>query len=352
MLFSAATASSSSASATMSRALLPNLRNSMPAAHAPSSALSAVRRRAVLRASFCSSSACAARQSPLRLSDAQARPRRIDSTAGPARSSARRALSTSTPTRSEPASPSSSSLSSSSSSTSSSTSTPSPPTYHGPLVRTFARLKLFSLGSLLLATGMCPVLLLAPGQVGLGGRVGLCLTALATSGVSTAIIAWIGGPYVGRMTLAQPPPQSQAQAQAQVQVQAGTAQLVAETLSWRLRPIRTTIYEPSFLRGTSRPFATWELATSAPLSAELLQRASAPSSSGAAAPNEGTKTLLVAESVDVRSGKVLGRWLADLQDSAAAAAGEGKTVQCKSEGKPVRHFNVHDELLGEEWQIL
>ena len=72
-------------------------------------------------------------------------------------------------------------------------------TYEGPLSATFRRLKLFSLGSLALASVLTPVLLLAPGEISMAGRVGLCITALATSGVSTALIAWIGTPYVGTM---------------------------------------------------------------------------------------------------------------------------------------------------------
>ncbi|KDN46489.1 hypothetical protein K437DRAFT_223576 [Tilletiaria anomala UBC 951] len=209
------------------------------------------------------------------------------------------------------------------------------PTYHGPLVRTFARLKLFSLGSLFLAVGMCPVLLLTPGAITMAGRIGLCATALATSGVSTALIAWIGGPYVGRMRLVPSPAASEAQ-QSMNKEQSGPV-LQLETLSVLLRPIRTNIYHPSFVRSTSRPFATWELASSVPFSQGIQS-----SSSDA--------DILVAESIDVRSGKVKGRWWATPSQS-----DDGKTTgsfTCRREGKPVRYFNVHDELLGEDWQIL
>ena len=212
----------------------------------------------------------------------------------------------------------------------------SAPLYHGPLVKTFARLKLFSLGSLFLASGMTPVLMLAPGEIGLAGRIGLCATALATSGVSTGIIAWIGGPYVGKMKLLSPGVK-QEQVKGQEQREIISPALQVETLSWLLRPIRTTIYQPAFIRGTTRPFATWELASS------LAKAASTPAS--ASSGQEGRT--LVAESVDVRSGRVRGRWWA------TSAQGEGAgEMTCSSEGKPVRYFNVHDDLLDENWQIL
>lgn len=198
-------------------------------------------------------------------------------------------------------------------------------TYEGPLARTFTRLKLFSLGSLGLASMLTPILLLAPGEISLAGRVGLSVTALATSGVSTALIAWIGTPYVGAMRLL-PLPQ-------------GKVAIELETVSWRLRPQRTLVYEPHFLRPTSRPFAAWEIANSAP-TVRLAEGESVEK--------------LVAETFDVKTGKSLGKWIAKWDGSTRTKDGEEwKAVgRVEVKGRPTRYFNVHEELLGDDWQVL
>ncbi len=95
----------------------------------------------------------------------------------------------------------------------------------------------------------------------MAGRVGLCITALATSGVSTALIAWIGTPYVGSMRLLRPSPSSSSAAAGE-EVEKVVMEL--NTVSWRLRPQRTLVYEPTFLRPTSRPFAAWEITNTPP----------------------------------------------------------------------------------------
>ncbi|SJX61432.1 uncharacterized protein SRS1_10492 [Sporisorium reilianum f. sp. reilianum] len=210
------------------------------------------------------------------------------------------------------------------------TSSPTPPdqvlaTYEGPLARTFTRLKLFSLGSLGMASVLTPVLLLAPGDISLAGRIGLCVTALATSGVSTALIAWIGTPYVGTMRLLRPQPTRVA--------------MELTTVSWRLKPQRTLVYEPSFLRPTSRPFAVWEISNSAP----------AVEVGGEAVEN------VVAETFDVKTGASLGRWIVRYDPEAKTKGEDGVwkavgTVQVQ--GRPTRYFNVHEELLDEDWQVL
>ncbi|KAF6767315.1 hypothetical protein PSEUBRA_003939 [Kalmanozyma brasiliensis GHG001] len=197
-------------------------------------------------------------------------------------------------------------------------------TYEGPLARTFTRLKLFSLGSLGLASILTPILLLAPGEISLAGRVGLSITALATSGVSTALIAWIGTPYVGSMRLLK---------------RDGKVGMELNTVSWRLRPQRTLVYEPTFLRPTSRPFAAWEIANSAP-TVTLGQGESVEK--------------LVAETFDVKSGASLGKWIAKWDGSARSKDGEEwKAVgRVEVKGRPTRYFNVHEELLGDDWQVL
>ena len=211
---------------------------------------------------------------------------------------------------------------------SSSTSLPTEPptvlaTYDGPLARTFTRLKLFSLGSLGLASLLTPVLLLAPGEISLAGRIGLSITALATSGVSTALIAWIGTPYVGSMRLL---PHNV---------------MEINTVSWRLRPQQTLVYDPTLLRPTSRPFAAWELTNVAP-----------PLALASAADHVVDKK--VAETFDVKTGKSLGKWIVKYDtQTKTKVGGECKAVgKVVVQGKPTRYFNVHEELLGDDWQVL
>lgn len=260
--------------------------------------------------------------------------------------------------------------------------------YSAPLAKTFFRLKLFSLGSLALSSALCPALLLAPGEIGLGGRLGLCAVALATSGASTTLIAWIGKPYVGQMRLLTPKAAKTARerdsAEGAGPPEASFAAAVDEkprpaieavTTNWRLRLLRTTIYEPSLLRGTSRPFATWELAAQPP-ARPLPRTQGEPSSSAATTP----LAKLVATTRDAKSGALVGRrwavWSPDTlvrvpegstvlheDDGGAASAdtgtgtgatpgtwlAEGRTVQ---QGPVVRHYSIHEELLDEQWQVL
>jgi hypothetical protein len=192
-------------------------------------------------------------------------------------------------------------------------------TYEGPLSATFRRLKLFSLGSLALASVLTPVLLLAPGEISMAGRVGLCITALATSGVSTALIAWIGTPYVGTMRLLATPQRQHV--------------MELNTLDWRLRKQTTLVYEPAFLRPTSRPFAAWEVTNNAPAPRD--------------APQAETTTK-VAETIDDKTGTSKGTWAVTY----APAADGGASAKVVVKGKPTRYFNVHEELLGEDWQVL
>ncbi|PWN53048.1 hypothetical protein IE53DRAFT_384483 [Violaceomyces palustris] len=222
--------------------------------------------------------------------------------------------------------------------------------YAGPLRGTFHRLKFFSLGSLGLASALTPLLLLAPGEISMAGRAGLAFTAMATSGTSTALIAWIAGPYVGEMKLTKAEGAAGREPAARSDVTLGNERtgeeprhvLVAKTTNWRLRPLRTTIHEPSFLRSTSRPFATWELANQPPRpsqKSDALIEAEAP-------------RVLVSETVDVKSGEVIGRWWARWDTPTSDKGGVNIQGRCEIEGKPVRYFNVHEELLGDEWRVL
>lgn len=216
-------------------------------------------------------------------------------------------------------------------------------TYSGPLANTFTRLKLFSLGSLGLASILTPVLLLAPGEISMAGRVGLSITALATSGVSTALIAWIGTPYVGSMRLL---PTSTSTSASATSPSPKNMALELNTVSWRLKPQRTIVYEPTFLRPTSRPFAAWEITNSPP-----------PLEVPTTQPEEGEGEVMrkVAETFDVKSAKSLGCWMIKYNTQAKTKGQDGvwrTQGKVHVEGKPTRYFNVHEELLGEDWQVL
>ncbi|CAO1625805.1 unnamed protein product [Parajaminaea phylloscopi] len=204
------------------------------------------------------------------------------------------------------------------------------------MASTFFRLKMFSMGSLVLASAFTPVFLLAPAELGMSGRVGLALTALATSGVSTGIVGWIGSPYVGRMTL-----------EAQPDAPLGPPAIVANTLTWRLKPLQTTIYEPSLIRPTSRPFANWELPQN-PGAGTVL--------SSIQDSSDEVQKVLVAETRNLKTGSLVGQWWAETVPGAKSAPANGgkfaQDVRCVGVGKPVRHFQVHEELLGEDWRIL
>ncbi|PWZ03359.1 hypothetical protein BCV70DRAFT_204149 [Testicularia cyperi] len=214
--------------------------------------------------------------------------------------------------------------------------------YEGPLARTFTRLKVFSLASLGMASVLTPVLLLAPGEISMAGRIGLCITALATSGVSTALIAWIGTPYVGTMRLLASQASSGKDSKAANHADAEDTGVVLElnTVSWRLRPQRTLVYDATMLRPTSRPFAAWEL-TNSPPSITLPE-------------DQEEATKLVAETFDVKSGNSIGKWLVKYSSQTQEKQGDTWKAKGVSQiiGKPTRYFNVHEELLGEDWQVL
>ena len=70
--------------------------------------------------------------------------------------------------------------------------------YRGPLTTTFRRLKILSLSSLTLTFALSPFffILETTASVPVVGRLALAGIAMATSGVSTALVAWCGRPYV------------------------------------------------------------------------------------------------------------------------------------------------------------
>ncbi|KAE8209437.1 hypothetical protein CF327_g6574 [Tilletia walkeri] len=244
-------------------------------------------------------------------------------------------------------------------------------TYTGPLHKTFRRLKLFSLSSLVFASALTPYLLLGPGSLDTFGRVALVITALSASSASTALISWIGKPYVGTLNLVRRQQSSLKEQQYTDPLPPSDNQLVAYTTSWRLQPLRTTIYQPAYIRGTSRPFAQWQLAATPP---------ALPISDPALYSSSSKVRSLIAETRKDRTGDLVGQywveWRPDALSKSPAPAptpapsqdadqeqpeptqpeGEAGAWRmegiCKIEGKPLRHFNVHEELLDDEWRVL
>lgn len=225
-------------------------------------------------------------------------------------------------------------------------------TYSAPLAKTFVRLKLFSLSSLTLATALSPVLMLAPAEIGYAGRAGLCVAALATSGSSTALLAWIGKPYVSEMKLLSGPatrahlirdlPEGDADLSKMALSGEEKPAIQAHTTNWRLQKLQTIVYEPSLFRPTSRPFATWELPVTPPSMALQAQ------------PGVQSVTRLVAATRNVKTDKVIGRWWARwTRDTLSKEGAEWRSDGlCTEEGKVIRHFSIHENLLDEDWQVL
>ncbi|KAG5723616.1 hypothetical protein E4T56_gene18177 [Termitomyces sp. T112] len=141
-------------------------------------------------------------------------------------------------------------------------------------------------------------------------RVALTSIAIGTSGISTGLVGWCGQPYVTSLRYLQP------------EDNGGAEGIRLTTQSLLLKPRITTVYDPTFLIETRRPFAKWELADKMVL--------------------PGDKTVepgmeeTVAETSD-KEGNILGRWVVKWDQG-----GEGI---CHEVGKITRYFNVHEELL-------
>jgi hypothetical protein len=191
--------------------------------------------------------------------------------------------------------------------------------YVGPLTQTFRRLKIFSLSSLALAGSLSPFIFIVESSLPSTARVALAATALATSGVSTALVAWCGKPYVTtlrRLSTTTPTPLAPASSSQQHTTHShnenAPAGIELTTLTLALTPRATRVYDPAFLGDTTRPFARWELARSVLLPPE-----------DAAAVRPGEEET-VAETLD-SAGKVLGRWIVTWGEN-----GEGS---CRAEGR-------------------
>ncbi|KAI9441624.1 hypothetical protein H4582DRAFT_1398726 [Lactarius indigo] len=201
--------------------------------------------------------------------------------------------------------------------------------YVGPLTQTFRRLKIFSLSSLALAGSLSPFIFIVESSLPSTARVALAATALATSGVSTALVAWCGKPYVTTLrrlssTASTSPQQQQQQHTTHSHNENAPAGIELTTLTLALTPRATRVYDPAFLGDATRAFARWELARSVQLPPE--------DAAGVRPGEEET----VAETLDP-AGKVIGRWVVTWGEN-----GEGS---CRAEGRVQTHFNVHEELL-------
>ena len=232
--------------------------------------------------------------------------------------------------------------------------------YIGPARKLYYRLKLFSLTSLSVSALFAPVFLFATSKLEMAARVAIVATTLGASSVSTALISWIGAPYVGHMSLRRCHTDSEPlhyvsegasdvvldDTPSDPSVHAGDGYyLEIATLNWRMRSIKTTVYSPALLRTTSRPFASW--APPAPPQPLPVDTNATPTET------EDTAAQLVAETVDVPSKRVIGRWWARWRVFPQEAKGLVEfDGTCDAEGRPVRHFYVDEQQLGDEWRVL
>ena len=200
--------------------------------------------------------------------------------------------------------------------------------YNGPLTRTFRRLKLFSLTSLAWSFAVSPLLITLETASGLPmiARLSLAGIAITTSGVSTALIAWCGRPYVSTLRFLPPPPG--------VTPEEGTHKssiLEMTTLTLALHPRTTTVYDTAFLVPTNRPFAKWELAEAFKLPQAEVESETLKGD----LPRDET----VAETRD-KKGDVVGRWVVQWDET-----GQGTCYQI---GQVVRYVFRRSRLFKSE----
>jgi len=192
--------------------------------------------------------------------------------------------------------------------------------YYGPMSKTFRHLKIFSLSSLTFSFTMAPFMFIIESNLNTTARLALAATALTTSGISTALVAWCGKPYVTTLRR-----RSAASKEAGDTGNPPVEEIELTTLTLGLHPRITRVYDPEFLVETNRPFAKWELANRIVLSETAKSKLPVPG-------QEET----VAETMDKKR-NVLGRWIVTWGEN-----GEGT---CREVGSVIRYFNVHEELL-------
>ncbi|KAJ3572102.1 hypothetical protein NP233_g3305 [Leucocoprinus birnbaumii] len=174
--------------------------------------------------------------------------------------------------------------------------------YVGPLEATFRRLKIFSLASLSLSTTLAPFIFVIESNLPPTARMALASIAITTPATSTAMVAWVGKPYVTALKYIRP------------EDNGGAEGMEMTTMSLFMKPRITTVYDPSFLVETRRAFAKWELAQKVCLPKEESQRL-------VTAGQEET----IAETRDAE-GKPLGRWVVTWDENGEGTCRELGTV--------------------------
>ncbi|KAE9389064.1 hypothetical protein BT96DRAFT_1071647, partial [Gymnopus androsaceus JB14] len=96
--------------------------------------------------------------------------------------------------------------------------------YDAPLTTTFKRLKIFSLSSLALSCSFAPLIFIIESQLPFFARTCLAFMAVSTSGLSTAMIAWVTRPYVTTLRRIDPANNG------------GSKGIELVTAGWRLQP--------------------------------------------------------------------------------------------------------------------
>ncbi|KAG7091146.1 hypothetical protein E1B28_010200 [Marasmius oreades] len=186
--------------------------------------------------------------------------------------------------------------------------------YQGPLTATFRRLKIFSLGSFTLSFTLAPFIFVIDSSLPAFARLALAFTAISTSGVSTALVAWVARPYVSTLR------------RLGAERDKGVQGIEMTTSTLLLNPRITRVYDYDFLVDTQRPFAKWELAREVALPVPQ---------DGSSLPPAG-KEETIAETFN-KDGNLVGTWVVRWGEK-----GEG---DCRAVGRVDRHFNVHLELL-------
>ncbi|TFK50950.1 hypothetical protein OE88DRAFT_1712824 [Heliocybe sulcata] len=155
-------------------------------------------------------------------------------------------------------------------------------------------------------------------------RIALAATAFGTSGVSTALVSWVGKPYVATLR----PILAEGETLDPKQI-VTSVEMTTYTLTLKRRV--TKVYDTSFLVPAERAFAAWKLAEKLLLTSEELENK---------LPEHGSEET-IAETF-AEDGKSLGRWIVKWQvyPDMQSVVGE-----CHQVGHVVKIFNVHEELL-------
>ncbi|KAG8932789.1 hypothetical protein FRC02_000558 [Tulasnella sp. 418] len=207
------------------------------------------------------------------------------------------------------------------------------PFYQGPLARTFRSLKVFSLSSLGLCISVSPFLYLIDAAMTTSARTGLIIFAVTTSSFSTSLVGWIGSPYVTWMRRLE---EGSTVPNSTLPTQIHTGAVELSTRNVFLQERLTSVYDPVFLKsGTKRAFAKWELADEV-----VLDLSEMPTENGG---RKGGMEEVAAETRDSK-GNVKGRWIIQWKQ---ADDGNPNVLlgTARQEGRVVRYFNVHEELL-------